>query len=796
MNISKKWLSQYMDIEDLSISEIADRITNAGLEVEGIEQLAHGSHLVIGEVKTCEDHPDSDHLHICSVDIGETTLPIVCGAPNVRAGIKVILAKVGAVLPQVTIQKGMIRGVESNGMICSLLELGVDPKGLREDQKNGIEILDKDAPIGEDPLIYLGLDDEILDVSLTPNRNDCLSAWSMALETGAILNRDVHLPDVDGASNIGKPSTLKVSSQTKKCPLFLGKVVNHVVIKESPKWMKDLLRSSGIKSINNVVDISNIVMLETGQPLHFYNLAAIPHKEITVKDNIETVYTALDGIEYNILKDDLLITSNDQAIGIAGIMGGNDSKIEETTTGIIIEAASFHNVSIRNTSRRLNLSTDASIRFQKGIEPNACFKAMDRSISLLLEYAQASDIEETVCFGSNAYVPTIITFEEKRINTLLGTDFSQVEMIDVMNRLNFKTNVENNLIHVEIPSYRQDLQIDHDIAEEIIRIIGYDRLISTLPTMSATVGALDERQSMRRGIRTMLSNLGMYEAITYTLISSRHLEDAVMPLNGDVVKLASPMSEDRKFIRTSILPSLLDCVAYNENRSQKDHAFFEISSVYVEGKEEERIAMVLSGQLQSSNWQAIQIPADFYTIKGMVMNILNRFGFEGTRVVIKENSMDTKAFHPYKSACIYLGKELLGIIGEIHPLMAKNYGVPHLVMAELNMEILLKNKGVKVKYSKISKYPSITRDLAFVVDINVKASEIIDVIKKSGKRVVKDVEVFDVYVGEHVEAGMKSIALRIAFQSDDETLRDEEINSISQKIVTQLETLLHAKLRG
>ncbi|MEG1301711.1 MAG: phenylalanine--tRNA ligase subunit beta, partial [Erysipelotrichaceae bacterium] len=350
MNISKKWLSQYMEIEDKSIEEIADRITNAGLEVEGIEKQAQGTMLTIGLVKTCEMHPDSDHLHVCSVDIDSQTLQIVCGAPNIKAGIKVIVAQVGAILPQLTIQKGKIRGIESNGMICSLLELGVDSKSLRDDQKNGIEILGEDAIIGSDPLTYLGLDDALLDVSLTPNRNDCMAAWSMAIETGAVLNRKVSLPKCEHASEIGTPTNLKVSSTSDKCKLFLGKVINQVTIKESPKWMSELLVASGMKSINNVVDISNLVMLETGQPLHFYDLAAIPALEITVKDNIEEVYTALDEVEYQLEKDDIIITSQNKPIGIAGIMGGNDSKIETSTKGIIIEAASFNHVAIRNTS--------------------------------------------------------------------------------------------------------------------------------------------------------------------------------------------------------------------------------------------------------------------------------------------------------------------------------------------------------------------------------------------------------------------------------------------------------------
>lgn len=795
MRISKKWLQQYLDVSDLSAQEIADRITDAGLEVEGLEAMSQGTNLMIGEVKTCEDHPNSDHLHICQVNFGDKTEQIVCGAPNVKAGIKVIAALPGAKLPGGDIQAGSIRGVTSNGMICSLAELGVDAKQLRDDQKNGIEILPDDAPIGNcDPLAYLGLDDVVLDVSLTPNRNDCMASWSMAVETGAVLNRSVTLPNCNGAAAEGSETRLKVASTTEKCPLFLGKVINHITIKESPKWMKELLAASGMKSINNVVDISNIVMLETGQPLHFYDLKAIPAQEITVKDQLEGTYTALDGVDYTIEKNDLIITSQGKPIGIAGIMGGDDSKIEADTSGIIIEAAVFHHVNIRNTSRRLNLSTDASIRYQKGVEPLAAFKAMDRAVALLKEYAAADGLEATVQYGDNGYTPVEITVSPSRINQLLGTDIETAEMMDVLNRLQLQPTLRGEAIHVIIPSIRQDLQMEADIAEEIIRIVGYERLPSTMPLMPATVGALNERQQLRRRIRSLFTGLGLYDMITYTLASQKQVDDAIMGLSS-VVELASPMSEDRKYVRGSILPSLLDSVSYNQNRSVKELACFEISSVYAKGIEEEHLAIVLCDTLQKSQWQNIAIPSDFYTLKGIIKTMLAQFGFEGTRVVVKPNTRDVKHFHPNKSACIYIGKELLGIFGDIHPMMAKRYDVSSLVMAELNIEVLLKNRASKVKFAPISKYPSVTRDLALVVKNEIAVADIIDTIRKSGKRIVTDVEVFDVYTGEHVAEGSKSIALRVTFQSDDKTLTDKEISEVHEKLLCTLKQELQAELR-
>ena len=800
MIISRKWLQQYVDISDLSIEEVADKLTNSGSEVEGIEKMSQGTNLVIGHVISCKDHPDSDHLHVCEVDLGDQVTQIVCGAPNVAAGQKVIVACVGAMLPGGEIKAGVIRGQESNGMICSLLELGVDPHQLDEDSKNGIEVLDEDAPVGDrNPLAYLGLDDEIMDVGLTPNRNDCLAAWSMALETGAVLKRSVTLPNVEGVASNGGATKLSIKSESEKCTLFLGKVINEVTIKPSPKWMKELLHAAGMKSINNVVDISNIVMLETGQPLHFYDIDALPTQEITVKDHIHEDYRALDGETYALVDEDIVITSQGKPIGIAGIMGGNDSKIEETTRGIIMEAAIFHHVSIRNTARRLNLNTDASIRYQKGIEPMATFKAMDRAVQLLVEYADAKGLEETVQFGSNHYTPVSIDVNVDRINTLLGTNFQEDEVFGVLEDLHLQPQKQGNDIHVSIPSIRTDLQIEPDIAEEIIRILGYDRLPCTMPQTTSTLGFLNKRQKLRRSLRSTLTTLGYNEAITYTLVSKQKIDGAILG-EKEVYELASPMSEDRRYIRNSILPSLLDSISYNQARSLKDVALFEISNVYGIGKVEERLCIAASGSLHKNRWQNYRVDVDFYTLKGLLESVCASLGFDAKRILFKENKVDHVNFHPYRSAQVYLGKECLGIVGQIHPSLAKHYDVNDTYALEINLEILLKNKASKVKFTEVSKFPSVTRDLAFVVREDVKVMDIINSIKKNGKlekeNIIQDVEVFDVYMGEHVEKGSKSIALSITFQSFEKTLKDTEINAIHEKILETLKKDIQAELRA
>lgn len=802
MKISKKWLERYMDLGQRSMDEIATTVTNAGFEVEDIVPLSQGTNLVIGEVLTCKDHPDSDHLHITTVNTGDQVRPIVCGAPNVAAEQKVIVALPGAKLPGGEIKSGKIRGEVSDGMICSLAELGVDKHTLSEAQLSGIEVLDQDAPVGHtDPLGYLGYDDTVLDIGLTPNRADCQAAWNMASETAAILNIPCQLPEVAGAADIASdvPTQLKIVSETEKCPHFYGKVVNSVTIKSSPKWMQELLRASGMNSINNVVDISNIVMLETGQPMHFYDKNALPHQEITVKDNLDTDYTTLDGETYHLQSGDVVITSNGQPIGIGGVMGGNDSKVEDNTQGIIIECASFDHVSIRNTARRLNLNTESSIRYQKGIEPLAAKKAIDRAVDLLIQYADAKDFEQTVEFGCDHYEEKTITCTVEQLNHRLGTDFAKEEIVDVFARLNLEPTVEGTTVTVKVPSTRQDLEGMADLSEEVIRMIGYDRLPSTLPVMEMTEGKLNPQQRQRRFIQTFLCENGLQDAITYTLVSSAKKENAIFS-TGDALELPTPLSEERRYLRTSILPSLLESAAYNHSRGNKGVNMFEISELTSTQGVIEHLAIVLTGAMNETRWLKTSTPADFYTLKGLVETILERSGISENRLFFKPNQKDTTHFHPGRSAEVYIGKDLIGLMGEIHPLYANEVGLKHAVMAELDLDQILETKKSKIRFTPVSKYPAVYRDLAFVVEKDLPASKIVEVIKRSGKlgkeSIVKNVDVFDVYQGEHVGEHEKSIALTMTFQSDVQTLDDKTITTIFNSIIDAIVNQCKATLRS
>lgn len=802
MKISEKWLKQYMDLGDLSMEDVAKAITDAGFEVEEVIPMSQGTNLVIGEVLTCKDHPNSDHLHVTTVNLGDEVTQIVCGAPNVAAGQKVIVSKPGAKLPGGEIKAGVIRGEASNGMICSLAELGVDKHALTEEQLAGIEVLPADAPVGYDnPREYLGLDDTVLDVSLTPNRADCQAAWNMAAETAAILKKDYKLPEYEGASDAGNDvdTRLVIHSETEGCPHFYGKVINSVTIKPSVPWMKELLRASGMHAINNVVDISNIVMLETGQPMHFYDINALPAQEITVKDGLECEYTALDGVTYQLKPEDLVITTEGKPIGIAGIMGGDDSKIEETTTGIIIECASFDHVSIRNTARRLNLNTESSIRYQKGIEPLAAKKAIDRAVQLLVEYADAKGIEKTVEFGSANFEPRTITTTLSDLNNRLGTEFALEEVVDVFDRLNLEPVVDGETITVTVPSSRTDLENMADLSEEVIRMIGYDRLPSTLPVMEMTEGKLNPQQRQRRFIRTLLTENGVRDAVTYTLISTAKKEDAILSV-GESLELPVPLSEERRYLRPSILPSLLESAAWNIARGNKNINLFEISELTSKTGVVEHLAIVLTGVLNETKWLKDETPADFYTLKGLIEALLERQGIGENRLYFKPNKKDTTHFHPGRSAEVYIGKDLIGLMGEIHPTYGAKVGVKHAVIAELDLDKVLNTKKSKVKFTPVSKYPAVVRDLAVVVSKDLPASKIIDVIKRSGKldkeSVVRKVDVFDVYEGEHVGKNEKSIALTMTLQSDKQTLNEEKINTVFNAVIDAVTKQCHATLRS
>ena len=577
MEASLKLLNQYVKVDDLSAKEIADQLTSIGHEVEGMHAFARGDKLVVGYVQEKVAHPDSDHLNVCQVDIGNGQVQqIVCGAPNVDAGQKVIVALPGCDLGDgFKIKETKIRGVESNGMICSIAELGIDQRLLREEDKAGIHVLDDDAPVGEDALKYMGYDDTVLEIGLTPNRADCMAMISLAYEVGALLSREVQIPPLKDLNE--KESDIQIDVETDLCPFFGAKLVKGVTTKESPEWLRTFLMASGIKPINNVVDISNFVMLETGQPIHMYDYDKLKEKRFVIKTGFHQKAKLLDGKEYEILPEDIIV-STDEGIGcVAGVMGGDDTKIDDNTVNIVVEAATFHGASLRNTARRLNLLTDASQHYIKGaIDTANTPRVLNRCAALLQELADAQEIYQSVMTPYQVE-EKVITLSTSRVNDLLGTSIQTEDISHILDRLHFQYTLEDELFHVTVPTYRNDMSMDADVIEEIARMIGYNSIPSTLPLMEMTKGALTPVQSQTRWIRHLLADLGLHEVITYTLTSPSMVNDFNLFHQGDSISLMLPLGEERSVTRKSLIPSLLQAVNYNLAHAQKDVFIYENS---------------------------------------------------------------------------------------------------------------------------------------------------------------------------------------------------------------------------
>lgn len=794
MLASLKVLNHYVNIEDQNQEELAEKITRSGHEVEASYPLAQATKLVIGYIKECIDHPDSDHLHICQVEIDpDTVIQIVCGAPNVAAGQKVLVALPGCQLHGGKISAGKIRGEESNGMICSIAELIEDQRLLRDEDKAGIHVLDKDAPIGADALKYMGLDDYILDIGLTPNRSDCMAMTSLAHEVAAILKRDVVLPEVKKHNEL--KSDIKVSIETELCPFFGVKLVKNVVTKESPGWLKNALLASGIKPINNIVDIANFVMLETGQPIHMYDYDKLLEKSFVIKTGFHTKERMLDGEEYEILEDDVIV-SVDHKIGcIAGIMGSNDTKIDENTKNIVIEAATFDGAALRNTARRLNLLTDASQHYIKGaIDTANTLYVLDRCTDLLIDVACAKEVYETVSQGE-IKSPKVVETSVKRTNSLLGTEFSEKEIAEIFDRLQFPYTLENGRFKVTIPTYRNDISMDADLTEEVARLYGYDNLPSTLPVMSMTKGVLTSKQAKEKMLRSLLSSLGLHETLTYTLTSPSAARDFNFFHDNHQVSLMSPLSEERSIVRKSLIPSLLQTVAYNNAHSNKDVHLFEISNTYSAPETEvSQLAIVCSGIYTDVPWQNIHKKVDFYLMKGFVETLFEKLGINEKRYTLEKIEPDHLSLHPGRSCYIKFGKELVGVIGQIHPSKEKEYDIKETYIAELNLTKILSLRTSALKITPIPQYPSVSRDLAVVVDKKVPAYDLVLAITKSTK-ILKSASIFDVYEGEHVGENKKSIAISLLFEDPSRTLDDQTINKAIENILERIEKEFNAKLR-
>ena len=793
MKLSTNFVKDYIDI-DVDSKTLAEDMTRVGNEYDSVENLINATKLVIGQVVECKEHPDSDHLHVCKVNIGTEVLDIVCGAPNVREGLKVILAQVGAELPEITIKSGVIRGATSNGMLCSMAELGLDSKFLTEADKAGIHELPKDAPIGEDPIKYLKLDDSVIDFELTANRGDLLSILGMAYEIGAIYDKKVKPIDLkytEDAQNV--ENSFKLDVETENCTLFLAKKVEGLTIKESPKFIKNRLMASGIRPINNVVDISNYVMLEVGQPLHFYDAHRLGN-QITVRmaENGEKL-TTLDEIERTLDENDIVITNGKKSIGLAGVMGGLDTEVEADTKNVIIEAAIFHPVKVRMTSKKI-LRSEASNRFEKGLDANRTYMAMERACHLLEKYADAKILSGMCVYDKTDKSEKVIDVEFKNVNDVLGTNISNEDILDVFRKLGFTYTSDDKKATVTVPTRRLDISIKEDLIEEVSRIYGVDNIKGTLPKGEAKPGSIDKTY---RQIRDKMISLGLNETLTYVLINDKEAHKYTLD-QFDEIKLLDPITEDRNTLRYSMIPSMVKTYEYNKARDIKDVAIFEIGKGFYKKQdvygEETKLCSLMTGNYYLGLGQ--EKVFDFYVVKGIAEEILNYLGYENRYSFIRKDDMPAE-FHPGQTAYISVNNDYVGVIARLHPNVENNVNNAKspVYVLEINLEKLLQKRTGKMKFKEISKFPSIKKDIAFVVDNKTNSLELETNIKKAAGSMLESVKPFDIYRGENLGENKKSIAYSLIFADSKRTLTEEEVANSIEKIIDVVTKKCNAEFR-
>ncbi len=792
MLISNEWLKEYVTIDD-SVSNLAERITRTGIEVDDlIDYTKDIKNLVVGFVKSKEKHPDADKLNVCQVDIGEDEpVQIVCGAPNVDAGQYVIVAKVGGRLPGgIKIKRAKLRGERSEGMICSLQEIGISSNYIPKSFESGIYVFSESQVPGTDALQALYLDDQVMEFDLTPNRADALSMIGTAYEVAALYNTKMTKPETTSNElELSANDELTVTIENEdKVPYYSARVVHNVTIEPSPIWMQARLIKAGIRPINNVVDISNYVLLEYGQPLHMFDQDAIGSQQIVVRQaNEGEKMTTLDDTERELLTSDIVITNGQTPIALAGVMGGDFSEVKEHTSNIVIEGAIFDSVSIRHTSRRLNLRSESSSRFEKGIATEFVDEAVDRACYLLQTYANGKVLKDRVSSGELGAFITPIDITADKINRTIGFDLSQNDIVTIFNQLGFDTEINDDVITVQVPSRRKDITIKEDLIEEVARIYGYDDIPSTLPVFEkVTSGQLTDRQYKTRMVKEVLEGAGLDQAITYSLVSKEDATAFAMQ-QRQTIDLLMPMSEAHASLRQSLLPHLIEAASYNVARKNKEVKLFEIGNVFFangEGElpdQVEYLSGILTGDYVVNQWQGKKETVDFYLAKGVVDRVSEKLNLE-----FSYRRADIDGLHPGRTAEILLENKVVGFIGELHPTLAADNDLKRTYVFELNFDALMAVSVGYINYQPIPIFPGMSRDIALEVDQNIPAADLLSTIHAHGGNILKDTLVFDVYQGEHLEKGKKSIAIRLNYLDTEETLTDERVSKVQAEIEAAL----------
>ncbi|QSF46447.1 phenylalanine--tRNA ligase subunit beta [Paenibacillus tianjinensis] len=813
MKVSTGWLADYISLEGVTAEELADKITTAGIEIDGVERRNKGlSGIVTGYVKSKEKHPDADKLNVCIVDAGQgEDLQIVCGAKNVAAGQKVPVALVGAKLPGLEIKKAKLRGVLSQGMICSAKELGLNDKLLPKELQEGILVLPENTEVGQDITKVLGLNDEILEFDLTPNRSDCLSMIGAAYEVSAILGRDLNLPDpaaelVEAGGTAADSISVKIEDEAF-CSHYAVRYISGVKPAPSPLWIQNRLMAAGVRPINNIVDITNYVMLEYGQPLHAFDGDQVEGDVLGVRFAREgEVLTTLDGQERKLEPQMLVIADGVKAVALAGVMGGLATEVTGETVNIVLESAKFDGGTVRKTSRQLGLRSEASLRFEKQVDPKAVIPALNRAAALIARYAGGSVHEGIVQAGSDAVPDKVLTLSLEKLNNYLGTELSLLEVKTLFGRLRFKCgDAAQGVVEVQVPSRRGDISYDVDLIEEIARLYGYDNIPTTLIEGVTTPGALTRKQSVRRELRRMLALGGYQEVMGYSFIQPEQSKLFPAFSEGSLpVKLAMPMSEERSVLRTSLLPQLLDIALYNTNRRQSDLALFEIGNVFFTDEEQLTrqprelpvLGLLLSGSRTAKQWNMTAEPVDFFDLKGALESVFAYLGLTG-RVVYEGDA--PQDYHPGRSASIYLveedGRTKIGTMGQLHPELQRKLDLEDTYVAELLLQPLYDSARISLQYSELQRFPGMERDIAVVVDSAVPAGNLLTSIRENGGTLLQNVQVFDVYTGGKMESGKKSVAISLLYRHTEHTLTDEEVSEVHEKVVAALQQTFGAELR-
>lgn len=811
MQVSIKWLKDYIDFTETP-EQLADKLTMAGIPVENVVDPGEGLEKVVtGRIEKLEPHQNSDHLQICTMNVGlAENIIIVTGAQNVAEGQVVPVAMVGAHLPNgMKISKGKLRGVASNGMLCSAQELKLDLEKLPEEQKTGIFILPSDTPVGIPAKDVLGLNDVVLEFELTANRADCFSVFGLVREIAAITGNKPHFPEIkvneDDNTKLNDIFSVEIADPDL-CSRFSTRMLKNVKIGPSPEWMQQRLEGAGIRSINNVVDVTNFVMIELGHPMHAYDYDKITGKKLIARRAIEgeELHT-LDDTSRKAKGEMLVIADSEKAAGLAGIMGGFETEITDTTTTVVLESADFYGPCIRRTARACGLSSEASGRFERGVDSETTIKALDRAAQLLQEMGACTVCEGIVDVYPNPKQANYVTFTPEQINNHLGTNIAKDVMLNIITSVGFDvTKDENDEITVKVPSWRNDVTCMADISEEIARLHGFDKIKSTLPNGVSMQGTQSAKQTFIDKVKTSLSSQGLYETISFALTNEETFNKLNIPQDSPLrkaVPIMNPLSDEYPLVRTTLLSSIFDNLARNLARKNDDVALFEVGSIFFPKAlpvtelpdEVVKIAGAITGRRNAQGWNQANDMVDFYDAKGIIEELLANLRV--TRYTVEAGTH--YAMHPGKTALFKKGRDVIATVGEVHPAVLSAYGITKPVyIFELDATTVMKYMAKDLKYKALPKYPATSRDLAMLVDVDVNAADIEKAMTKAAGQNLTQITLFDVYTGKQVEEGKKSLAFSLTFQSNDKTLTDAEIDPAIEKIVAKLQKDFNANLRG